>query len=157
MCLQELQRLKGYVLQPESPTPSGYQYLKAGARSTGNSAACDALIRALIYLTRKVLPSTRAHGVRRSSAGNHPARDPANQSIRKLHQDKGIKIPGFLISPSYFIIIDLKLAERYQAAAGSWEGNLFRQNDSAAVRLMAADVFQQLCAPKHKGEEWGGN
>lgn len=83
------------------------------------SAACDALIRALIYLTREVLPSTRARGVRCSGAGNHPAQDPANQSIGKLHQDKGIKIPGFLISLSYFIIIDLKLAERYQAAAGS--------------------------------------
>lgn len=46
-----------------------------------------------------------------------PTRDSANQSIQELHQDKGIRIPGFLISQSRFIIIDSKPARRYQAAA----------------------------------------
>lgn len=46
-----------------------------------------------------------------------PTRDSANQSIQELHQDKGIRIPGFLISQSRFIIIDSKPAGRYQAAA----------------------------------------
>lgn len=38
------------------------------------------------------------------------------------HQDRGIKVPDFLISHSYFIIIDLKLVIGYSANSGEFRG-----------------------------------
>lgn len=80
-----------------------------------HSAECGSLIRPLIYLTGKSVAFSHAHAAPTQAA--IPTRDSANQSIQELHQDEGIRIPGFLISQSRFIIIDSKPARRYQAAA----------------------------------------
>lgn len=77
---------------------------------------------ALIYLNEKLLRCL-SHAQQEGLLRRHT--ELLIQQIsryRQLHQDKGIKVPGFLISPSYFIIIDLKLVKGYLAAAGSWEG-----------------------------------